>query len=88
MTDWAANGTDLTTVPWTTGPAGIIRAAGLDIGSMSTPALAEAVCAEHNAELDHRRAERAAARRGVHITGGTGVQVGDGNVTTNHFFGG
>ena len=72
MTDFAANGTDLTTVPWLARPGeSTIRAAGQAIGTMSTPELAEAVCAEHNAELARKAAARAASRRGVNLSGGT-----------------
>lgn len=51
------------------------------IGSLATQELAEEACVAHNADVARRRA----ARRGASVTGGQGLQFGDGCTQNNSF---
>lgn len=81
--------TDLTTLLWVVSPgSSIIRAengaspGGSLVGAMETPEIAAAVVLEHNEALTRK----AASRRGVNLSGSTGVQIGDGNTQIGHFY--
>lgn len=83
--------TDLSTLPWRqsrTSTRDVYAQRGpepsgsdLPVGTLATAELAEEVVAAHNEAL----ARRKAAARGVHGSGWTGVQIGDGGSQTNIF---
>ena len=65
--------------PWVAFDDGEIWARDEKIGTMRTPALAREACDSHNAALSARKM----AERGV--TGGSGIQIGDGSYQNNVF---